>query len=250
MRDGIRRTLWLLQAEFGEHRRNLLLYPLAVLPMAALVAWFGAVQHGVIAIHGVIFNGLLAMSGMLVASAAFWQFRVPSNKRLWLALPARTIEKLASKFLLVVPIYLVALYTGYALIAAAIDGLFALSGFHAIDRFAPFAPGQLVLVQVYLAAHGVLVLGAAVFDRHPLPRTLAVMAGLAGSVFIIVYAALRIAYPEHFDGWQLIEKIRFDTGGNSAAGRLLPEALHAAFFYLLPASMWVSTYFVLKRKEL
>jgi hypothetical protein len=240
----------LLQAEFSELRRLLLVYPLAILPLVAMLAWFGAVQHGMAAIHAVIFNGLLALGGTLVASSAFWQFRETSSKRIWLALPARTIEKLASKFLLVVPIYLVALYAGYALIAAAVDGLFALSGFHAIDRFEPFAPGQLALVQVYLAAHGVLVLGAAVFDRHPLARTLAVLAALAGGVFVIGYVVLRIAYPDHFDGWQLVEKIRFDTGANPATGRLLPEAMHAAFFFLLPVSMWVAAFFVLKRKEL
>ncbi len=248
MRPAIVRIAALLRMELVGVGAALTRWGLVVLALAAATAWFGAAGHGIGDIHTIIFNALFCVSGLLVSTGSFDCFSDKARKVEYLRLPARPWEKLASKFIVVVPLYLAALFGGYWLVSIAIDTAFAAVGFNGIQHFDPFAAGSTTLVPVFLAIQGLLVLGAIVFDRHALARTLAVMAAVLVLGALSGWILLRLGYPDHFAGWRLVEKIHFHTDSNWFAGKVLPTLLHAAFFYLLPVLAWLAAGIALQKK--
>ncbi len=244
----ITRIAALLRLETHGLGRRLLRWGLAVFALAMAAAWIGAARLGVGGVHTLIFDALLCVSGLVVSAGSFACFSDKARRIEYLALPAHPWEKLASKFILLVPLYLLVLFGGYFLIAILIDSLFAAFGLVAIDRFEPFASDALVLVPIFLALQGLWVLGAIVFNQHALARILAAMAAVLVAGALLAYAGLRVGYADHFDGWRLVQKIRFDTSTNWWLGALLPSLLHAAFFYLLPVSGWIAAGIALKKK--
>ncbi len=248
MRPAIMRIAALLRMELVGVGATLAHWGLVVLVLAAATAWFGAAGHGIGTIHTVIFNVLLCCSGLLVSTGAFDCFSDKARKVDYLLLPARPWEKLASRFIVVVPLYLLALFAGYWLISIAIDTAFAAIGFDGIDHFDPFGAGSTAVLPVFLAIQGLLVLGAIVFDRQALPRTLALIAAVLVLGALAAWIVLRLGYPDHFSGWRLVEKIHFHTDSSWVTGHGLPMLLHAAFFYLLPVLAWLAAGIALQKK--
>ena len=228
----------------------MLAWPLAILAITTLAAWLVGVRQRVDDIHIVIFDALFCISAVWVCTGCFPSFSNKPDKQAWLALPASTLEKLAGKFVLVVPLYLVALYAGYGLLAAIVNAGFAMLGVTTLADFNPLGPEALTLLPVFLAMHGILVLGAIRFDRFALPRTLLTLAllGLVAAVVLMVVAHL--IFPEHFSGWRLVSKIRLDTRGSFMLGEAIPALAAVLFYWLLPIGSWMTAWSMLTRKEL
>lgn len=245
-----RRVLRLVLIDLRQIRRAMLAWPLAILAISALVTWLIGVRQQVADVHVVIFDALFCISAAWVCTGCFREFSNKPDKQAWLALPASTLERLAGKFIMVVPLYLVALYAGYGLVAAAVNSAFAMLGVTTLADFNPLGPAALTLLPVFLAVHGILVVGAVRFDRLALPKTLLVLA-LVGLVAAgLVMAVAHLVFPEHFSGWRLVSKIRLDTRGSFILGELIPVTAKALFYWVLPIGSWIAAGRMLARKEL
>ena len=209
--------------------------------------------------HPVIFSIILILGGLIVASRAFHEAHDNSRNHEWFMLPAATLEKLASRVLLVTIGYTVIVLIGYFLTTALSAGIsIILTGGH-FGVFTPFRRDVLLVILHCWVVQTVFIVGAAYFRKHHFVRTVLslIVIGIVLSIFAGVI--FRIAFSGYFDGMdptneftQLFEGfgsrsdwvLRFDRTAKTV--RVIGEVVYWAF---LAPVMLTAAYFRLRETE-
>ena len=192
--------------------------------------------------HYAGFTFTLLIGGFILSSMAFRDLHNNLKRYTYLTLPASTVEKFISMWLLTsvgwILLYLV-FFTIYVPFANSIGQIV----FHDLT-FLPFNPfGQPVIkaIRFYFVLQGIFLAGAVHFKGYPFPKTLLALV-LFGAVCSVIF--------------YLIMKDMFEMELNSDLTVFMDKpvyklytALQWMFWWLLAPLCWVITYLGLKEQE-
>lgn len=202
--------------------------------------------------------GLLLL-GCYFSSKAFDELNNPLEKQTYLNLPASTLEKFTSKWIITVIIFPIAFLLMWIIlsnsIALIIDRIIGVSslGFNPMDSVV------FLFLKLYVAIQGIYLIAAVLFSKYELLKiTLASMALNLITAFIIVFL-FRIIFYDYFDGFVMVGpkgsgdfnvSASVQEPFHSYVEETIPRILRYLLFIGVPILSWVVAYFKLKEKEL
>jgi hypothetical protein len=103
----------------------------------------------------------------------------------------------------------------------------------------------------YFTVHAIFFLGAAAFQRHPIPKTL-----LAGFIINSIFTFLSLFMMlilfgkfEKFDNETVMMASKTDQNFHYFFTELLPQIVRASFIYIIPVIFYIAAFFKLKERE-
>jgi hypothetical protein len=187
----------------------------------------------------------LIVGGFILSSLAFSDLTNSLKRQHYLTLPASTLEKFLSMWLLTSVGWIVLLtivYTVYAFVANLIAPVFF--SHVTFGAFAPLGEAPLETMKYYFVFQGIFLVGAAHFQGYVFPKTI---------FTLILFAALcgTIAY------FMMAETFMTDHECSSASECELLKRIEAhgichfitLFWWVLAPLCWVITYVGLKEQE-
>ncbi len=184
----------------------------------------------------------MLIGGFILSSMAYRDLGNPLRRYNYLTLPASTLEKFISMWMLtsVAWILLYTLtYTIYTLIANAIGPL--LYDHLTFVPFEPLGPSAARTMRYYFVLQGIFLAGAAHFRGYPFPKTLLTLVLFGAACGTMMYFVMK----GMFD---------YDMGAESDPFAGLPsgqlwDLLQWLFWWLLAPLCWVITFLGLKEQE-
>ena len=180
--------------------------------LIALVAVFGVLVIALIGLsfpgsdpeaHFVLYTVTFVLGGIFIASAMFAPLNDPRSAISFLTLPASSVEKYGSRFLVsTFGVFLGAtlIYEAAAIVAALIVLVFG-GGFRP-DLVNPFTLANLEVIQSFLVMQTWFLFGSVYFRRHSLIKTLLSFVVFVFLMAIITFIFARLVFFDQFDGWQ------------------------------------------------
>jgi hypothetical protein len=237
---------WLLvKLEFSRSRRGLVMTLLIILGILFILGLLLApVMDPTMVVYeyasGYAFTLLTA--GFILSSLAYRDLGNPLRRSTYLTLPASTLEKFLSMWLLTSAgwiVFYTCIYTLYSLLATALGQII-----YPHLTFVPFQPlgsFALSIMAYYFVLQGIFLAGAAHFRGYPFPKTLLTLVIIGAIGGIIMYLIMK----GYFD---------FDMGDERNPFAGMPSGrmwtvLKWLFWVGLAPVCWVLTYLGLKEQE-
>ena len=206
-----------------------------VLLVSALTVFgrkLGGAVTGVGNLHFNFYNNLLFLGGFIISSLAFREVRQNGGGMFYLALPASSLEKFASKLLATSVGYALGSIVFYTAVAAASEGINRLVFGFGNAFFNPFDRGVLEALGYYLVAQSVFLLGSIWWRKLAFVKTVLLLQAVAVGVALVAGVAMRIAFWKYFrgsnidldtvPGWQaLLHQTQLGYGPLVEIGRIL-----------------------------
>ena len=213
---NLNRILLLLKAELLQgKRRPLLVGAVAFAFMTFLVLTLpdkdtgGFQDHEFLNIYYIWYPIFLLIGGFIFTSYAFSQLDEKPGAHHYLTLPASTLEKFVSKWL-ITSVGFAFVYTVAFWLAATIINMisqvvynatpFAFSLFNNIDGFETETP--FLFVKIYLAVQTIYLVGAIMFRKYVVFKTPLAGLGITLAFAFVVVLIARVVFHEAFDGWE------------------------------------------------
>lgn len=196
-----RRLFLLLREELFFGRRNSLVFAGATGLLLVLIFIFNATSNdGWQDFHQTWFTILLYAGGFLFTSVAFSHFANKTSRQFHLALPASTLEKFTSKWLISAILYPIAIICIYQLYAWGLE-LFTDNYVGVkIDPFTPFNKEYSLLIRIYIVLQSIFLLGATVFHRYSIFKTLFSLAVIGLFLALFTFICMRLVFAEYWTG--------------------------------------------------
>ena len=198
----------------------------------------------------VFFPISLMVGGLITVSLAFSPLYDKRRGMSYLTLPASSLEKYLSRFLITSIGYLIAgtvIYILLSLLSAWITtSAFKMS--HPI--FNPFSRNSLFFMRLYIVCHSVMFFGAIYFRKNNLLKTLLSLFLLSLAISAVVAVYYRFVFHNHFVGFGLkmvnnLEEveptqdfIKFITGSSSVI-----------LYWIMAPFFWITGYLRFKETE-
>ena len=204
--------------------------------------------------HEFMFPFLLFLGGTIFTTSIFNELNDASRRHTYLSLPASTLEKFISKYLVSSIGFVIFTIVAYWIFALLI-GLFAYLAFGSeIAHFKPFSSLNLELMKVYFAVHSVAFLGAIVFDKFAFFKTGISCMALILLTAIITYLFMRIVFWDLFDGWSITNNTaNKDLTLDDSVENMMNEWGESVFkfliFFVFTPLVLATAYFKLKERE-
>lgn len=187
----------------------------------------------------------LMVGGFILSSLAFNDLSNTLKRYQYLTLPASTLEKFISMWLLTSVgwiIFFTFAYTVYTLIANAIGtALFSHITFPTFDPFSEFATD---VIKYYFVLQGIFLVGAAHCKGYVFPKTLFTLVIFSVIIGILAYFIMRGSFlVEHECGageCEVLDQIK---------GHQASLFLQGLFWWVLAPLCWVITYIGLREQE-
>jgi len=196
------------------------------------------------------FSSVLVLGGLIMTSMCFKELKSKNSRLSYLMLPASTMEKMLSMWLLTAVGYALLVWIGFV-------------GFSFISRhlsewifmrsFAPFEPfaqeDVLNEIRSYWVAHAIFFLGAVMFNAYAFPKTILSLIGVF-FVFAITGAVFfRLIFFEYFTGFTaFMNDITFHTRFDDFLQNQAPNWIELIAQWVVAPFLWVVTYFHLKER--
>ena len=258
------RFILLLKAELLQDKRSLLIKLVAVFGLLTIFALMNAKgepsgDQEFIDFHYLWFPIILFIGGIIFTSKSFSELDEKTGAHHYLTLPASTLEKFTSKWLIT--------SIGFATVFSICYWLYALISNGLCDSIFGYAPrafslfethheydgnSVFIFIKIYLVIQTLYLTGAVVFRKYVVFKTpLAALAIILAFALAITILA-RIVLWDWFNGFSLepqdIKGQPNDTLQNFFNGTF--ESIGwFCLFYLLPIWMLIIGYFKLKEKE-
>ena len=198
------------------------------------------------------FSLLLFIGGFLFSSYAFPALRKPESRFNFLILPASTLEKFLSWFVITAvlfPLALILVYPIFAFFGEMVANYFG-------AEIKPFEIGDPLVwkhIRLYFVLQSIFLLGAAVFNSYPFPKVI-LSAFIVGVVLLgIGVLIFKITFWEYFDGFNfrsVEQPPEFDEGFESWMKNGGPKQIGEFLLYWILAPLfWTITWFHLKERE-
>ena len=249
----------LLKREFSQNKRiSLMIAAVAILLIGGnALGWAYNREHGY---HEFAYPFYLLVGGFILTSLSFTEMNPHDGRLFYLTLPASSLEKFISRWL-ITGIGFATVYTiGYYLITSIANGLGqSIFGFN-IGTFNFFIEQNVLFFQLYLAIQTIFLLGAVYFRRFAIFKT--VLSTVLFSICLALVSLLifRIVMYDLFDGlYQFRPEMSFN-------GKMVPVEPSHSFgnfmennaedyarmlgLWIVPAVLLVVGYFKLKETEL
>ena len=188
-------------------RNALLLNRSAILIVSAAIGGVSLIISGMDALtacrpgfHQGLYLAILYVGGLIVTSKSFNELHHPQKGTAWLVLPASSLEKFASRWLLSTCICVIGTLIIYFFFSVISEGLNALlfGGRHPL--FQPFDGTVMKGIALYFVLQAPFLAGAVTFRKHALSKTLLVFIVYTFIFSFVVILAVRILFSSHFDG--------------------------------------------------
>ncbi len=249
----------LMQREFAQNKRILfMIAAVAFLVVGGnLLGWAYNREHGV---HEFGYGFYLLVGGFILTSLSFTEMNRPDSKLFYLTLPASSLEKFLSRWLITGIGFAVFFTIGYWITTIIARGLgIAIFDFN-IGDFNAFTKENLLFFQIYLAVQTVFLLGAIYFRKSAIFKTVLATALVAFCLIIIAAISFRLVMFDLFDG--LINfRPEMEVNGNivpvepsrsyqNFMERNAENYLRIVGLWIVPTVLLVVGYFKLKETEL
>jgi hypothetical protein len=204
-----------------------------------------------------VFYFIFLYGGVAVAGgSAFRSISSQSKSIAYLGIPASIFEKYLIPWLLSGIVWGIAAIGSYLAFAALVNGLWSATLGFPFELFNPFTVhtgGKSVMesYSAYFTVHAIFFLGAAAFQRHPIPKTL-----LAGFIINSIFTFLSLFMMlilfgkfEKFDNETVMMASKTDQNFHYFFTELLPQIVRASFIYIIPVIFYIAAFFKLKERE-
>ncbi len=249
----------LMQREFAQNKKILLLIAAASFLVVGgnALGWAYNREHGY---HEFSYGFYLLVGGFILTSLSFTEMNRPDGKLFYLTLPASSLEKFISRWLITGLGFAILFTLGYwltTIIAKALGlGIFDFN----IGEFNPFTAYNLLFFQIYLAAQTIFLLGAVYFRKFAIFKTV-LSATLIGLCLIIISAIVfRLVMFDLFDGLLTFRPemmvdgkmmpVEPSRGFQNFMERNAENYSKLVGLWIIPAVLLVVGYFKLKETEL
>lgn len=239
--------LMLLKMEFIELKRPLLNCVIATLLLMIVLAYkmnqyeiLGNVRHII------PFAALLIFVGFYLCGSLFWQFKTSYAKQNYLSLPASHIEKLVSKSIIILPVFISAVYIAHFLYGLMLPPMSVSEdngvGLSTALSLVKITPSQVLIY--FLTYHSIFILSSAYFERYALLKASLLL--VVTKIFVLV-GVIWINKLLGSAGSDInLQSMNFSIDLSTAKTRVFTDFIG---LYIVPPACWVFTYYVLKSKR-
>ncbi len=197
---------------------------------------------------------MLFIGGYIITSVAYNDLHHPQKSYVYLTLPASNEEKFLSKLLLTSVGFIFAamlLYLVFSILMSLVSLIVfgeSYPIFNPLDRVVWICNG------VYFITQSIFLLGAVIFRKNTLIKTLLSLWLIASALSIFAGIVFRITFWEFFDGWNFIDNhfyfssVELDqkfTDFFTGFGKLMAFC----FKWLIAPVLWLVTYLRLEETE-
>ena len=249
----------LLQREFSQNKKIILMISAAAFLLIGgnALGWAYNREHG---FHEFAYPFYLLVGGFILTSLSFTEMNPPHGRLFYLTLPASSLEKFVSRWLITGIGFAVVYTLGYYLVSAIANGLGqSIFGFD-IGTFNFFTEMNLLVFQVYLAVQTIFLLGAIYFRKFAIFKTILSTVFFAICLALVALLIFRIVMYDLFEG---LYQFRPEMSINGKIVPIEPSHSFREFmennvenyarmlgFWVVPAVLLVVGYFKLKETEL
>ena len=198
--------------------------------------------------HLVFYALTMYGGGAILTSRAFGELHRPLSRISFLNLPASTFEKLLSMFLLTAVGYGLLIWLVYPLYVLIVNGFTDAIFGRYMSPISWTDTWVLFHLRLYLVVNSVFLLGAAIFNRFVLPKTLISILVIEILLFALGMLILRIVFIDVEDLFNSRPPQPSKSFINFAENTLWSWA-QQFFWWLVAPFFWVVTYFKLKERE-
>lgn len=249
----------LMQREFAQNKKILLMIAaVAFLGVGAnALGWAYNREHG---FHEFAYGFYLLVGGFILTSLSFTEMNQPYSKLFYLTLPAASLEKFISRWLITGLGFAILFTIGYSITSLLAKALgLAIFDFD-IGDFNPFTAKNVLFFQIYLAVQTIFLLGAIYFRKYAIFKTVLATALIGLCLIIISAISFRLVMFDLFDGL-----VTFRTE-MMIDGKMMPVEPSRSFqnfiernaedyfrfvgLWIVPTVLLVVGYFKLKETEL
>lgn len=208
--------------------------------------------------HFYFFPISLLLGGFIFTSLSFWELKRKDTRQFFLSLPASNLEKGMSKWIVTGLIFPLIWLLAYQLFAVFANTWMINKGFAMVSL--PLSdPWVWLWVMAYISLQSIFFLGAIVFPRISLVKTVLILLALGFIIRLIFLFTLENLFPLFStrsegmavsEGWELSRNVFFHVDYVSFWLDKMPAfLLSVLIFGLLPILSYIS-YLKLKEKEL
>ena len=259
---NLNRILLLLKAELLQGKRKILIIGGAVFGLLTIFALMNAAGEPsgdpeFIDFHYLWYPILLLLGGLIFTSRAFNELDEKTGAHHYLTLPASTLEKFTSKWLITSIGFALLFSISYWLYTMIANGLCTGIFGEAPKTFSLFETHHeydgnsvMIFVKFYLAIQTIYLVGAIMFRKYVVFKTPLAGLGITLAFAFVVVLIARVVFHEAFDGWEATPmnvhpSETLDNFFNGPAENLGWFCL----FFILPIWMLTIGFFKLKEKE-
>lgn len=210
--------------------------------------------------HQIFYPILLLGGGFIFTSISFSELYVVQQRQSYLNLPASTLEKFLSKYLISGIGFITLTALAYWIFSIIIDGISRYFFDYSFHTFKPFGEHNQLFFKIYLGVQTIFFLGAILFRKYNFFKTVASAFVVIIILEIIAVILFRIVFYDMFDGLyrfrpemaingHTMQVEPSDSFKDFAEFTLLPYLKFLGLF-AIPAFLLVIGYFKLKEKEL
>ena len=227
----------------------------AVFGLLTLFAMFMIYQGG--GYHDLNFNlfpFVLFAGGFVFTSVIYYEFNDKPGTHHYLSLPASTLEKYVSKWLISAiffPIVTVLLFWLYTKVG---DYIYYRNDFYVFDGYIPWSITNwwtLFFIKIYIVIQVQYLIGAIVFQKYTYFKTSLSSFIITGVFVLLCMLAFRIIYAEYFASTFEFEDINIRPTDNAIdfLEHTFLRIIEILFWYVIPTVLLVVGFFKLKEKE-
>lgn len=196
--------------------------------------------------HAVAYPIALFIGGYVISGYAFTDLKNVGRSFVFLTLPASTLEKYLSMFILTTIGWVLSISIIYYIFSLLVDGLGILILQNEYTPFNIFTDKLLRSIGVYLVTQSVFFLGSAYFRKNALFKTILALFVYGFAISIIVGILIRIFAKDLVtENNQLVENYM-----NTQFMDDLMPGIKNVFWYVTAPVFWVVAYFKLKETEI
>ena len=249
---SFKRILLLMQKTLYENAKSVIIGLTTVFGLFSFILIMSALNNG-----GNSWDNLqsfyiagLYIAGFFISGMAFSNFRNKEKTLSYLTLPASTLEKFISEWLLTTFVFII----GYTVIFYVFNFLLLILGnsfSFDVNIINVFNSDLLIHnLPTYFIIQSIFLAGAATFKKSPFFKT--IFASFLFAIFITIYLSV-LAY--FLKG--TFESFSFNNNGMNMSGdtsysfenHWLIETAKIMYYYISAPAFWLYTYFKLKEKE-
>ena len=185
------------------------------------------------------------IAGFIVTSATYNELHTPARGQFYLILPANTLEKLLSNWLLSSILYVLAAF----IILSGVLGITTLLSSWIFNTdiafFNPFTNDNMEIMGQYIVVQSIFFLGALYFRKNNFPKTLL-------SIFVILFG---LSILMGFLGWIILGEFNQISEENLPESNFvfftetLPQIAKIIFWWITAPFFLLVSYFKLKERE-
>lgn len=250
-----RRIGYLLKEELFFGQRTTGIVTVAVLVILSIIAiTWGNDDPEAPKFHEIWYPILLLAGGFLFTSQTYASLSNKPKKQFYLGLPASTLEKFTTKWIITAVLFPIALLILYQLFAWGIQAVISNISYlsFTLEAFDPFSEKNWLMIRLYLVLQTIFLCGAVVFQRYAIFKTIFALTIFGLASLAATLLVFRILFASAFTGLFTLEPSLMAPPSKNFQDWVefsFTEIMKQVFFWITAPLFLVIGYFKLKEKE-